>query len=280
MQENNHTSMQEVLERMTTERLDELLNSELDKGSADGDSVRMILNVLWEREKDDPAEITPEIEKAWAEYKKNIAKVEAAEERSEKFRRWILRAASAAAVLCLLVFALPQKAGAESFFEKLARWTDSIMEFFSPGLGNDNLSQYEFKTDNTDLQQVYDAVMELSVTDPVVPMWLPEGYKLAACETLKTSHKNGISVCFKNDKDGIVFKVDAYTLDISHEYHWDGIIVGEYERGGIKHTIMRNNDRWVVIWLAGNAECSLTLDCQEDTLYKILDSIYVMEDKQ
>lgn len=279
MQENNITSMREVFEKMTTKQLDELLNSELESETPDGNTVRLILSILWEREKDMPVEVTPGAEKAWAKYKKNITKLDAASERKARFRRWSLRAASVAAVLCLLVFAVPQKAGAESFFEKLARLTDSIVEFFSPGMANDNVTEYVFETDNPGLQQVYDAVVGLGVTEPVVPMWLPDGYELAECKAVETTRKESLSANFRNGAAGIALKYDIYSIDVSHEYHWDGEQVGEYERAGLVHMIMKNNDRWVVIWTAKEIECSITLDCQEDTLYRILDSIYVTEGK-
>ena len=163
--------------------------------------------------------------------------------------------------------------------EKLARLTDSIVEFFSPGMANDNIKEYVFETDNPGLQQVYDAVVGLGVTEPVVPMWLPEGYELVECKVVETSHKQGIAASFQNEQRYIAYRIDIHGVDVSHEYHWGGDIIAEYECAGIRHTIMRNNDRWVVTWFTDNIECSFTLDCQEDTLYNILKSIYVMEDK-
>lgn len=280
MQENNITSMREIFEKMTTKQLDELLNSELESETPDGNTVRLILSILWEREKDMPVEVTPGAEKAWAKYKKTIAKLDAASERKVRFRRWSLRAASVAAVLCLLIFAVPREAEADSFFEKLARLSDSIVEFFSPGMANDNVAEYVFETDNPGLQQIYDTVVGLGVTDPVVPMWLPDGYELVECKSDETSRKKSVSANFRNDSAGIMLKYDIYDSDVSHEYHWDGKQVEKYERAGVKHAVMLNNDRWVVIWAVETIECSFTLDCQEDTLYRILDSIYVTEDKR
>lgn len=280
MHEHNTPLAREDLEQMTTEQLDELLNGELERETPNGDTVRLILGILWEREKDMPVEMTPKIKKAWAKYQRDIARIDASEKRSGKFRGWILKTASAAAVLALLVFAVPQRAGADSFFDKLARLTDSIVEFFSPGMANDNVTEYVFETDNPGLQQVYDTVAGLGVTEPVVPMWLPEGYELVECKVVETSHKKGIAANFRDGENGLSFRLDIHSLDVSHEYHWSGETITEYERAGISHTVMRNFDRWSVAWFINNMECFLTLDCQEDILYKILDSIYVMEDKQ
>ena len=279
MQDKYIALTREALERMTTSQLDELLNRELEKESPNGDTVRLILSILWEREKNLPAEITPGVEKAWIRYQRKTAKLDAAEKRSVRFRGWILKAASVAAILALLIFAIPQKVEADSFFEKLARLTDSIIEFFSPGLENDNLTEYVFQTENPGLQQVYDAVVGLGVTEPVVPTWLPEGYELMECKTDTTPSKVGIVANFKKESEFLILKYDIFMIDTSHEYHWDGEDIQFYEHHGEEYALMRNNDRWVVIWFTDRSECSLTLDCQEDTLYKILKSIYVTEDQ-
>lgn len=277
MQQNKNTSLRGVLEQMPTSQLDDMLNQELGKEPPDGNAIRMILDVLWEREKDHPAEITPQIRKAWEKYQRKSAQIDSSNSGSTGFRKWILRAASVAAVVCLLIIAFPQEAEADTLFGRLFRLTDSIVEFFGPGYANDNLLVYAFKTDNPGLQQVYDAVVEIGITQPVVPMWLPEGYELLECEKKSTSQKKNVSASFKKADMAIRLAYDVFDIDVSHEYHIDETNIKIYEKNEIEHTIMRNNDRWVVIWFADNVECSLTLDCQEDTLYQILDSIYVTE---
>lgn len=274
-----HDNKISTLKQLPTEQLDELLNRELERDNPDGDRVRTILGILWEREKDLPVEITPGVQKAWEKYRRNTAEEEERKPRTGRLRAWVLRAASAAAVLAVLIFAFPQETEADGLFEKIANLTGSIVEFFSPGMANDNEKTYTFQTDNPGLQQVYDAVTALGVTDPVVPMWLPEGYELVECKTDEIPHKKSLYANFRNDSAGVALKCAVYDIDASHKYHWGGEGIAEYERAGVKHSVMRNNDRWVVIWFTDKTECFLTLDCQEDTLYRILDSIYVMEDQ-
>ena len=274
MHDNSITSLRELLEQMPTEQLDQMLQEELDKKKPDGNAVRMILRVLREREKDMPVEITPQVRKAWEKYQRNIAEIEA-EPRSA--RSWFIRIGSVAAVLALLIFAIPQKAGAETFLEKLSRWTDSVVDFFSPDKENDNLIEYTFVSDNPGLVEVYQAVTDLGVTVPVVPTWLPEGYELVECKKIETTQKCGVSANFRNGIDGITYKIDVFRENVSHEYHRDETPIDIFEKSDIEHTILRNNDRWVVIWFQDKIECFLTLDCPEDTLYEILRSIYERE---
>ena len=106
MQDNSITSLREMLEKLPTEQLDEMLREELEKKTPDGNAVRMILWVLREREKDMPVEITPEIARAWEKYQRNTAELDTTG-RPRKLRAWFIRIGSVAAVLALILFAIP-----------------------------------------------------------------------------------------------------------------------------------------------------------------------------
>ena len=276
MKENNN--LRESLEQMPTQRLDEMLRAELKREPVSREFVRLILSILEERESDYPMESGAEVEAAWEKYQAHMDSRDDAIPKPTRKSSRLLKAASIVAVICVLFAAIPQKAEAETFFEMLARWTDCIFEFFSSGTGESVQLQYAFETDNPGLQEVYDILTELGVTDPVVPMWIPEGYELAECETYNTPTKTGVTARFSTDDRELVFAIDIFDSEVSHEYYKDETPVEKHEKNGIVHNIMRNTDRWVVIWTKDNLECSLAIDCQEDILHKIIESIYVMED--
>lgn len=277
MKIDNRTHLREILQRMPTEQLDELLNEQIRAKEGDGEIVRQILRILREREKGCPVPMTRETEEAWEEYRQNVAQLDEKSSRSGSLRSWTLRAASTAAVLLLLFTVLPQQAQAESLWEKLVRWTSGIVEFFGPGDNEDRILEYEFKTDNPGLQQVYDAVVELGVAESVVPMWLPEGSELLECKIVETSRKHGLIATFMSDSSEIIYTMDIYDEEYSHKYHKNEAPAEEYERAGVIHTVIRNNNRWIVFWYRDNSEFSIAVDCQENILYKILESIYSTE---
>lgn len=274
MQQNNMTSIRELLEQMPTQQLDAMLQAELSKERIDENSVRLILHVLREREKDDPVEITPQIEQAWEKYRQDTQALEKRALRPAKVRRRLLRAASAAAVLLLLVSVVPQQAEAESIWEKLARWTDSIFSFFDPGEEEFSQETYEFRTDNPGLQQVYDAVVELGVTEPVVPMWLPEGYELVECKTGIMPRQEYVYARLSDGSEKIVIQINMHSVADTGGYHKNGSQVETMEQYGTTYNIMQNGTMWVVIWSIDNVECSLFIDCQAEILNQILESIY------
>lgn len=272
MKQNNVSSIRKMLEQMTTQQLDEMLDRELHKEPADENAIRLILDILKQREKDMPVEVPAEMAEAWEKFRSRREQPKVL-----RLPSWMLRAASVVLVIGLLFAALPQEAQAETFFERLARLTADIVEFFGPKDDEARLEEYVFQTDNPGLQQVYDAVVEMGVTEPVVPMWLGDDAEFNWIETAETPRKKGLTVCFIVDGKEAMYKLDIHTEDISHQYYKDETQLETIELHGIKHSITQNDGKWIVIWLNDNYECSIAIDCHEDTLYRILSSIYEME---
>lgn len=275
MQSNNVTSIRQMLEQMTTEDLREMLDQELHAEPVNDDAVRMLLSILRERRKTVTVEMTPNMERAWEKYQQDTDEIWKESRRSMLLRSWVTRAAAAAAVLAvLLVPIVPQEAGAESLWEALVRWTTEIVEFFGPEDNEHRYIEYEFSTDHPGLQQVYDTVVELGVTDPVVPMWLPEGYELVELEITENPAKTRVHSRFRSGDAPIVFCIDIYETDVSRMYQKTGSETSTYEYGGVKHFVFHNNTNKSVVWEQKNTECSISIDVQEDTLLEILKSIY------
>lgn len=268
------TGLRGMIEQMPTERLDEMLRYELEKEPVDEAAVRLIIDVLEERDQDNPVEINDRIEAVWEKYQ---AYTPVKERKRVSLRGWPMRAAAAAAVVILLAFAaMPQSAEADSFWERLSRWTESIFEFFAPGDEAIDTA-YVFKTDNPGLQQVYDTVTALGVTEPVVPMWLPDGYELAECEVSEMPTKTVVYARFKGTEGTISLDLAIRNGESPRQYSKDEENTITREISGTTHTFLHNEDWWTAVWVRGRLECAIAIDCQEETLYKILKSIYTME---
>lgn len=272
MKLNKMASPREFVEQLTTQELDAMLQAELQKENIDDDLVRLILDVLESREMDYPVEYIPEAVEA-AQKLENIGPRTTAK---VKYPR-VLKAASILLVVGLLLFALPKAVHAENIFELLARWTDSVFEIFNPAKPNDQ-PEYVFETDHPGLQQIYGAVVELGVTDPVVPMWIPDGYELTECKLVETPKKTGIHARLEHSASEFLIDIGIFNTDIAHVYNKDDSPIEEIEMFGITHFVFSNNKMCVAMWAVDNVECSIIIDCQEDDFYKILESIYVMED--
>lgn len=272
MSDNRAAALRQELERYDVQMLEEMLRQELENADPDGGKVRAILHILKIRDGEGSPEYGPETAAAWEAYRDQIP-----ENRPRVKASWFYRAVAAAAAVCLILLAIPQNVAAESFFERLMRWTDSIFELFSPGEEND-APEYEFRTEHPGLQQVYDAVTGLGITDPVVPMWIPDEYELVECKITDNPSRKGVVASFGSVSVNMVFKVETYSQTASNEYYKDRTSVEAVEMSGVTHNVMRNDDSWVVVWVRENIECFIRIDCREDVLREILRSIYVMEE--
>lgn len=279
MQENNVTSVREVFEKMSIEQLDEILNRELHREPPDTNAIRLILDILREREKDMHVELTPEMQAAWEKYQTDIAKISQQSSRARRMRRMFVRLVSSAAVLVLAFMLLvPQEAKAKGLWDWLVRVTEDVVEFFTPADTESRIMEYEFKTDNPGLQRVYDTAVEHGVDFPAVPMCLMDGAELKACNVLDSPSRRSIMSTFMYDGGTIVHNIDIYNQEVAHSFEKDETRITVQELFGTEFTIMRNNNVWTAVWGKDNIECSIFIDCQEDELYKILRSIYVMEE--
>lgn len=279
MERNNVTSVRQMLEQRSTEDLRQMLDRELHTEPVNEDAIRMLMQILRERQPEVRVEMTPDLERAWEKYQRDTEKIRKESRRARKVRTLVLRAAAAAAILAVLLMPImPQEAGAESLWEALARWTADIVEFFGAKDNSHRIVNYEFQTENPGLQQVYDAVAELGVTDPVVPMWLPEGYELVECYQREMPSKTRIHARFAYGEEEIVFFIDVYDADVSRMYQKSGTEINTYEYGGVGHHFLQNNNKISIVWERENAECLLVGNCQEDAWYRIIKSIYSTEE--
>lgn len=274
MNQFNMVDLRAQWEQLPTEQLEKMLQAETVKEVPDEDMIIELLHILEAREADRPLALTPREEAAWKIYQKRVRS------RARKhfyIPRWMAVAASAVLIIGVLMSVVPQKAEAETFWEMLQRWSETVLSYLDRDETLVELD-YVFETDNPGLQQVYDAVVKLGVTEPVVPMWLPESCEITELTFKNTPVLKGLLARFSSDSGEVVYRVNKHDGEPAHQYYKDDSHYESYERNGVIYNITRNNDRWGVVWTKDNIECSIILDCQEDTLRRILESIYAMED--
>ena len=71
--------------------------------------------------------------------------------------------------------------------------------------------------------------------------------------------------------------MNIYSEYISSEYYKDDTDLRVEERNGTKYTIVFKEGLSVAIWTTENIECTISLDCPEEILIRIIDAIYTME---
>lgn len=260
--------------QLPTEELDKILQAELEKEHPDEEVVLPILQILEEREEDYPAEETPE---ALAILEK-LNNSTTPSEQPKKRRGLVAGIAAVAAAACVVVMVLPRTVGAESILDVLFRWTKSVFEFVDPD-SNESYPNVEnvFITDNPGLQQLYDKVTELGVTDPVVPMWLPEGFELVSLKETPLREKGfKIDAVIQGNERSISFSY-RISSDITIKFEKKNSDIEMFEAGGISHIVLENTEKTSVMWTTEGVECSMHTNVAKADIYTIIMSIYRSE---
>ena len=263
--------LQRELEVLSTEQLRTMLHAETDKDVPDDDLVLSILHILEDREPEVPDSGSEKEKAAWKLYRKRIR---ARRKTGCLQNSRLLRAAIVVLVCCLLFAMVPQQVEADNWWQRLTKWTSDFFGFFREEEETFRIENYVFETDNPDLQQVYDAVVELGVAIPAVPMWLPEGYELLELRIEETRIKQYVHARFLFGDKECVLQINVLNGEAAKDYFKNDVDVQEIEKGGTIHNLVNNEDDWIVSWTKDNIECAFAIDCTEDVLYKIIESIY------
>lgn len=257
--------------QLPTEELDQILQAELEKDHPNEEVVLPILRILEEREKDYPVAKTPGVLTLLGK----LSEHETSSKQSQNRRGWVAAIAALAAVVCIVVMALPRTVGAESIFDVLFRWTSSVFEFVHPDK-NDSYPDEDgvFATDHPGLQQLYDKVTELGVTESVVPMWLPEGFELLNLKaTPIRDDEYKVNAVFKGD--GKVISITyRISRDVSTKFEKEETAVEVFDSGDISHFILENGENLVVTWTIDGVECLVNANIEKEDVYTIIKSIY------
>ena len=266
----NKTCPKQGWQQMPTEALDRVLQAELEKEHPNEEVVLPILHELEEREKDAPVEMIPEI----LNKLNTFSKQETSFDHSTRKRRWIPVLAAAAAVICIVVMALPRTVGAESIFDVLYRWTSSVFEFFSPEQDATNPPvEMVFETDHSGLEQLYDETVKMGITGAVVPTWLPDGLELTELKNFPAHDGNKLYGRFNNGNYNfsVTYRIIA---DSTAKFEMRDSSLEVYEYKNISHFILENEDSLSVTWIVDGVECSISTNIAKGDVYTVIKSIY------
>lgn len=274
MQENNMIDLLGSLKEMSSEQLSRLIQEETAKESPNDDLVLMVLDILEDREKKNSVELGPKGKAAWKKYQ---SKVRTRDRKNVLIWKPLMQIASVLLVITLLFSLLPTQANAETWWERLAKWTDDLFSFLNPNSKRTIEEKYQFQTENEGLQQVYCAIKNLGINEPIVPMWIPEEFDLFEIKTDAIPNQKFVVALFNGDNTQLIINVRIVNDESSYHYHKDSLEPIIYEKYGTIFNILHNNERKTVTWTIDNIECALSVDCQEEVLYKIIESIYRLE---
>lgn len=266
---------QEVLAGLPRQELRRMLAEELGKDmQADGNFVRRLLAELRGRGAN-PAFTDDEAVNAACE-KFRAATQTKPVPRKTWYQHRLLKAASVVLVLGVLFFSLPA-AEAKTVPDVLTWWSDSLFQFFRPG-SRPNVEDYVYKTDHPGLQEIYDAVTEAGITTPIVPSTLSDEFKLTELEVSQLEDDISIYSRLTSDRNKILFMAITHKEQAMLQYEKKDESIAVWNIAGIEHYVISNNAMLVVTWVTDKIECTITTDCPEEDVYRLIYSIYTSED--
>lgn len=268
---NNDTS-----DRISPAALKEQLRSELSKDHPDQAAVSRLLDELGQHASEDPipAETQRKLDALWQDYKAARDSAGDTDKQKNTSRQIIIKLSAMAALLALIICITPAVAGVSSLCKLFGSWSEETFSFLPTMQPTEPRETHTFVTDHPGLQQLYDAVTQLGITEPVVPTWVPEGYQLEQLTQQNTP--NGICVfALLECEDSIISLVlQPYTETGSREYSKDHTNVETLEISGIIHYILCNDQQTSALWTVNDLECALSVCGGDADIQQILLSIY------
>ena len=271
----HNTYTREEFKALSSDQLEKMLHDELDKEQKDDALILMLLDVLENREPMVPS-VAPE--EAWQTFVERYNTPIAPELviRRKSTIRWIGSVAAVIALFLVAFLGVPKAAGHNNVIQLIASWTDDF--FYLSSSENPLLqNEYVFKTNNPGLQRVYDAVVEMGITDPVVPMWIPKEYELVEIKKATIENGNKLFVAFENGTSRITIYYKISCDPRESNYPKDITDVEIVEFNGTVVSVLNNDSYTTSIWQTNNIECMITTTEDSATTIRIIKSIFYGE---
>jgi len=283
------------LVRLSMDELEKLLVNDSYESGVDMDYIQAILEVIEQREAEDPAYKPFDVEAGYKSFMANYAgkkseylsciplddSTEASFNTSKKHRLRIRKPqllTAVASIVIVLGGMLTAEAVGFRVFQTIAQWTEDVFFFRSvpPEKAHEHTVTTEYPA-NGDYASIQEALDNIGITQPIAPKWHPGGFVQTDVGYVLLTDMARIDAFFVNENQSFSITIKAYnTLTDDHFtfYEKDDNPILEYESGGITHYLMANNSRNAAAWMNGYVEVLIQGDVSIIDLQRMIDSIY------
>lgn len=286
-------SLRAVLEKKTTEELEELLAldfSEQEDAEPDVEYIMTIMEVINEREENTNAEEKQaKVDAAWRDFQDYVQERRQAEAEAgiteelshdhpcktengqapRKQRLHVLRYCAAVAAVIVLFCGTAYALG-WNVFQAFADWTEETFYFLTGNEKNKLPDQDVFRYMRLEVAEWSDT--------PVIPIWAPEGTaQVGEINVVDRSNKVRIEGAFVTENSMFTICITIYDTvpeDYMGIYQKDSETVQIYESGGVIHYVMDNNGNVSAMWTDGYIEGHIQGNLSLNDIQRMIDSIY------
>lgn len=264
---------------MTTEELQEILrkhsHNELET-EPDTEELFKIMEVLSERRQNTDVPAYRSDEEAFAEFCEHYMpkEIEKSHPKVIGFSNRVFKmvAAVLAIVLVLTVgTTLTAKAFHIDIWSKFASWTKEFFQFTDSAQGI-TVANPE-KENNLELKSLQDALMQYSVTEKLVPTWMPEGYKNKDLSVVSTPRMLNINAIYEKNDERLIIKI-CHTIGApAKQVEKSDDLFEIYTLGGVDYYIFSNNSNLQAKWSIGEFECVIGGNITLEEMKAMINSI-------
>lgn len=268
-------------DEMTTEQLREILrkhaHGELEK-EPDTEELFYIMEVLADRESENPEKQIKSTEEAYATFVKHYVP-EMAEEKPIPFSkhgtvaaRWMKRVAVVAIVfVALTTAAVSAKAFAPDFWEKVATWTREFFRFEDVTDGTEGLEPE--KEYNQELDSLREALGQHNISEGLMPNWLPEECSCIEVNVQESPKARSVFAVYDKSGEQLIIQIRQLIGGKPYQVEKSEDLIEIYSADGVDYYIFSNMDTIHIAWVTGEYECLIIGKLSIDEAKKVIDSI-------
>ena len=287
------------LNRLSTEQLEELLRADMEASKPGNDeAVFHILEVIEQRENQQPTGRIPDVEEAWKEFQREydlpegegmslypcvpegeensappVRRRRSAVTHQPRLHRRVKQSLAALTAVVALVcgMAAAQAAGFD-VLGMLGQWTDEIFHFTS---GPESGESAAPMNENTRLLR--EALASVGIDEDLAPTWFPEGF-VESDTKITNSNMNNIVHSILEDRMGCVINITIrqyYSADDLKRasFEKDTGEIGQYSNGVQSFYLFSNDGTVTATWADGLLVEQISGDISENEIKLIIDSI-------
>lgn len=152
----------------------------------------------------------------------------------------------------------------------LTAWTQEAFGIENPGssfLGEGEIPEQ--------LSELHALMQEYGFPDNLLPTYLPEGYDAVDVECKATQTFVTLFCLLEKNDDSILLEYTKYKSNqVMEEAQKDEDDPNPFERGGVMHYIMSNDEIYYAVWTVDNVECLIYGASSYEELTLMISSIY------
>ena len=289
MPNNQNRSNQDFsrFDSMTNEELEEILRLDAQKTEGEESDLEMLLyvmEVLAVRRKNsgNPGKTA---EEAFETFKANYMPDDSTDDAEQvaskaqvknakptnRLRPWLSRLAATAAILAfVLVSSVTAHAMGIDIWNIVVKWTQETFHF---GSTTQETINEPAKVDTREYMSLQEALDHKSITAPLVPTWMPDGYELTAVKIDESPMQLSILAFYQCGDKNIKIQIKRYFDNDPEQIEQSDSLIEEYESNGITYYIFADYNQLRAMWIVDEYECYISGEMTTEEIKLMIDSI-------